>query len=125
LKRRRHSGEATELRGCSPAVAEVPYAKGKPRNACAREKRKKLLLPSKSTTVGSSQPSKPNITRPSSQPQAADSSLSTTPAVGDATAAPTSTTPSHQDATIRQAGLWTRFWLFIGCLSPEYTDGGH
>jgi hypothetical protein len=29
LKRRKHGGEATGLQGCSPAVAEVPYAKGK------------------------------------------------------------------------------------------------
>jgi WD40 repeat protein len=105
LKRRKHGGEATGLQGCSPAVAEVPYAKGKRRNACAREKRKKLLLPSKSTTVGSSQPSKPNVIQTSLQPQAADSSLSTTPAAGDATAAPTSTTPSRSHATIKDAGL--------------------
>ncbi|KAG1851855.1 hypothetical protein DFJ58DRAFT_792034, partial [Suillus subalutaceus] len=26
---------------------------------------------------------------------------------------------------LRQAGLWTRFWLLIGCLSPEYQDGHH
>jgi hypothetical protein len=122
FKPRWQSGEGIELQGRSPSIVEVPYAKGKPRNACAREKRKKILLPLKNTTAGSSQPSKPDVTQPSLQPQAADFSLSTTPATGDAVAATTSTIPSRPDATIRQAGLWTRFWLFLGCLSPEYTD---
>jgi hypothetical protein len=122
LKRRRYSGEATELQECSPAVAEVPYAKGKRRNACAREKRKKILLPLKNTNAGSSRPPKPNVTQPSSQPQAAESSMSTTPTAGDAVVA---TMPSRPDAMIRQVGLWTRFWLFLGCLSPEYMDGHH
>ncbi|KAG2031765.1 hypothetical protein BDR03DRAFT_971743 [Suillus americanus] len=66
---------------------------------------------------------KPNVAQPSSQPQLADSLSSTTPAV-DTTIASAST-PSRPDAKIRQAGLWTRFWLFIGCLSPEYTDNHH
>jgi len=39
LKRREQSSEDTELQGRSQVV-EVPYAKGKRRNACAREKRK-------------------------------------------------------------------------------------
>jgi len=26
---------------------------------------------------------------------------------------------------IRHPGLWTRFWLFIGCISYEYTDDRH
>jgi hypothetical protein len=122
---RRQSSEGIELQGRSPSVVEVPCAKGKRRNACAREKRKKLILPSKNSVASSSQPPKPNVTQLSLQPQAADSSLSTTPAVGDATAAPTSTMPSRPDAMIRQVGLWTRFWLFLGCISLEYTDGHH
>jgi hypothetical protein len=48
--------------------------------------------------------------------------MSTTPTAGDAVVA---TMPSRPDAMIRQAGLWTRFWLFLGCLSPEYMDGHH
>jgi WD40 repeat protein len=114
FKPRRQSGEGIDLQGRSPSVAEVPYAKGRPRNACAREKRQKLILPSKNSAASSSQPSKPNVTQPSSQPQ-----LSTTPAIGDATAA--TTPPSCCHATIKNAGLWTRFWLFLGCLSPQYT----
>jgi hypothetical protein len=114
----------------SPVVVRVPCAKGKRRNASAREvalakqkqKQKAKLLYSKNSTSGGSQPPKPNVIQTSLQPQAADSSLSTTPAAGDATAAPTSTTPSRSHATIKDAGLWTRFWLFLGCLSPEYTD---
>ncbi|KAG1839338.1 hypothetical protein DFJ58DRAFT_109209 [Suillus subalutaceus] len=133
LRPRGQSDEGTELQGRSPTVVEVPYAQGKRRNACAREKRKKLLLPLKNSTASSSQPPKPNTTQqsgtatqtqPSLQPQPAGSNSSTTPAVGDNTAATTSA-PSHPDVILRQAGLWTRFWLFIGCLSPEFQDGRH
>lgn len=60
LKPRRQSGENTELQRCSPTVVEVPCAPGKRRNACAREKRKKLLLPMKNPTASSSQSPKPN-----------------------------------------------------------------
>ncbi|KAG2335351.1 hypothetical protein BDR05DRAFT_993543 [Suillus weaverae] len=125
LKRHGHSGEGTELQGRSPAVVEVPYAKGKRRNASAREvafaKQKQKMKPlcSKNSTAGSSQPTKPNAAKPSSQPQPADSS---TPVFGDNSAA-TGSTPSRPDLMLKQAGLWTRFWLFIGCLSPEYQDG--
>ncbi|KAG2347066.1 hypothetical protein BDR05DRAFT_710309 [Suillus weaverae] len=123
LKRRGRSGEGIELQGRSPAVVDVPYAKGKRRDACAREQRRPIHLPSKSTTAGSFQPLKPNVAKPFSQPQAVSSS-STTPDFGDA-AATTSTTPSYPYAMIRHPGLWTRFWLFIGCISPEYTDDRH
>ncbi|KAG1761884.1 hypothetical protein EV702DRAFT_1206874 [Suillus placidus] len=132
LKPRRQSGEEIELQGCSPAVVEVSYAKGKRRNACAREKRKRPL-PSKNPTASRSRIPKPNATQqsgaatqtqPSLQPQAAVSNSSTTPTVGNNTAA-TSSTPSRPDVMLRQVGLWTRFWLFIGCLSPEYQDGHH
>ncbi|KAG1850035.1 hypothetical protein C8R48DRAFT_381493 [Suillus tomentosus] len=112
LKRRRQP---------SPAVVEVPYAPGLRRNACAREKRKKLF-PARIPSASNSQPQNPNVTQSSSQPHA---SSSTTPPVGDATGIATTSTTSRPDATIRRAGLWTRFWLFLGCLSPEYTNGHH
>ncbi|KAG2031784.1 WD40-repeat-containing domain protein [Suillus americanus] len=123
LKRHRQSDEDTELQGRSQVV-EVPYAKGKRRNACAREKRKRLL-PLKNSTASSSRPPKPNATQqsgtatqtPSSEPQPA---VSTTPAMSNNAVA-----TSRPDVMLRQAGLWTRFWLFIGCLSPEYQDGRH
>ncbi|KAG2032003.1 quinon protein alcohol dehydrogenase-like superfamily [Suillus americanus] len=118
FKRRAQRGEI-ELQGRSPAVAEVPYAKGKRRNASAREvalakqKQKTKLLHSKNST-GGSQPPKPNVAKPFLQPQAADSSSSTTPAIGDATTATSTTSaPSRPDIMIRQAGLWTRFWLLM------------
>ncbi|KAG1851853.1 hypothetical protein DFJ58DRAFT_746204 [Suillus subalutaceus] len=107
LKRRGQSCEGTELQGCSPAVIKVPYAKGKRPNATQQS--------------GTATPSQ---THPSSQPQPAVSNSSTAPAVGDNTAATTST-PSHPDVMFIQAGFWARFWLFIGCLSPEYQDGHH
>ncbi|KAG2739657.1 WD40 repeat-like protein [Suillus brevipes Sb2] len=124
-KQHRQSGEGIELQGRSPAAVEVPYAKGKRRNACAREKRKRLL-PLKNPTAGSSQPPKLNVVKPSSQPQAADSSSSTTPAIGVATTTTgTASMPSRPDITIKQAGIWTRFWLLICCASTEHTDGHH
>jgi hypothetical protein len=121
LKPRRPSSEGTELQGRSPAVVEVPCAPGQRRNACARERRK-ILLPPKIPTTSSSQSPQPNVTQQfgtSTQTQP-----STTPAVGDYTAATTSS-PSRPDIILRQAGLWTRFWLFMGCLSPECQDGRH
>ncbi|KAG1853822.1 hypothetical protein C8R48DRAFT_776989 [Suillus tomentosus] len=80
----------------------------RPRNACAREIRKKLVPPPKNPTASSSRPPKPNVTTQlSSQPQAAV------------------VVTTRPDITIRKAGLWAHFWLFIGCLSPEYTDDFH
>ncbi|KAG2054599.1 WD40 repeat-like protein [Suillus hirtellus] len=119
LKRRARRDEDIQLQGRSLAVVEAPYAKGKRRNACAREKRKRPF-PSKNPMASRSRPPKPSVTQPSSQPQTANSS-STTPAVGNVVAIAVTSTPLRPDATIRQAGLWTRFWLFLGCLSPEYT----
>ncbi|KAG2749525.1 hypothetical protein P692DRAFT_20731467, partial [Suillus brevipes Sb2] len=132
LKRHRQSDEGIELQGSRPEVVEVPYAKGKRRNASAREvalaKQKQKMKPPYSTnsTAGSSQPPKPNIAMPSSQPQAAGSSSSATPVIGDATTTTgTTSMPSRPDITIKQAGLWTRFWLLICCASTEHTDGHH
>ncbi|KAG1865544.1 hypothetical protein DFJ58DRAFT_743344 [Suillus subalutaceus] len=51
----------------------------------------------------------------SSQSHAA---VSTVPPVVSNT---TSSTPPH--VTIKYPARWTRFWLFICCASPEYTDG--
>ncbi|KIK39017.1 hypothetical protein CY34DRAFT_808779 [Suillus luteus UH-Slu-Lm8-n1] len=132
LKPRRQSGEPIELQGRSPAVVDTPYAKGKRRNASAGERRK-TPLPWQKPATSSSRPPKPSatqqsgtapLTQPSLQPQPAVSNSSTTPALGDHAAA-TSSTPSRPDVMLRQAGLWTRFWLFILCLSPEYQDGRH
>ncbi|KAG2754396.1 WD40 repeat-like protein [Suillus brevipes Sb2] len=132
LNPRRQSGEQIELHGRSPPVVEVPYAKGKRRNASAGERRKRPL-PWQNAAASGSRPHKPNATQqsgtatqtqPSLQPQPATSNWSTTPAVGD-NAAATSSTPSQPDVVLRHARLWTRFWLFIGCLSPEYRDGHH
>ncbi|KAG2031787.1 hypothetical protein BDR03DRAFT_1015820 [Suillus americanus] len=112
----------------NPAVVEVPCAPGQRRNACAREKRRRLFFLKNSTASSS-----PNVTQqsgtgtqtqPSSQPQPVVSNSSIAPAVGDNTAA-TSSTPSRPAVILRQAGLWTRFWLFICCMSPEYQDGRH
>ncbi|KAG2738089.1 WD40 repeat-like protein [Suillus brevipes Sb2] len=125
LKPRRQSVEQIELQGRSPQVIEVPCAPGQLRNACAREKRKRPLPP-KNTTAGSSHPPKSNVAKPPLQIQAAGSSSSTTPAIADATVTTgTTSMTSRPDIMIRQAGLWTRFWLLICCTSTEHTDGHH
>ncbi|KAG2107741.1 uncharacterized protein F5147DRAFT_696942 [Suillus discolor] len=136
LKRRKRSGEEIELQVRNSAVVEVPYAKGKRRNASAREvafakqkqKQKKRQRQntkpsdSKNSTTGSSMSVNPNVAKSS---QAADSS-SATPAIGDATTTTgTTSTPSRPDVILRQAGLWTRIWLFIGCIPHEHTDDRH
>ncbi|KAG1842565.1 WD40-repeat-containing domain protein [Suillus tomentosus] len=134
LKWRKRSGEEIELQVRNSAVVEVPYAKGKRRNASAREvafakqkqkqKQKQNTKPShsKNSTAGSSMSINPNVAKSS---QAADSS-SATPAIGDATTTTgTTSTPSRPDVILRQAGLWTRIWLFIGCIPHEYTDDRH
>jgi len=57
----------------------------------------------------------------SSEVHATLSTLSTTRAIADT---PAATTPSSlPDAVISRAGRWTRFWLFIGCVPAQYTDG--
>ncbi|KAG2035526.1 WD40-repeat-containing domain protein [Suillus americanus] len=128
LKWRGQSSEGTELQGRSPVAVEVPHAKGKRRNASAREvalakqKQKMRALNSKNSTAASLQHHKPIVVKPSSQPQPAVSNSSIAPAVGDNTAA--TTPPPRPDVILRQAGLWTRFWLLICCLSPEYQDDG-
>jgi hypothetical protein len=42
-----------------------------------------------------------------------------------ATTALTTMTTSLPDAIIPRAGCWTRFRLFICCVSAQYTDGHH
>ncbi|KAG1721081.1 quinon protein alcohol dehydrogenase-like superfamily [Suillus paluster] len=103
---------------------------GKRRNASAREKRRPIPLKPKNAAAGSSQPPKANVTQQPSgaaHPQSSLQSLatvspSTTPVVAATSAATTSTTPPPH-VTIKYAGRWTRFWLFICCASPEYTEG--
>ncbi|OAX32005.1 hypothetical protein K503DRAFT_777088 [Rhizopogon vinicolor AM-OR11-026] len=62
--------------------------------------------------------------QPFSNLHAAVATSSTTPTVAATSAAFPSTT-SPPDAIILRAGRWTRFWLFVGCVSAQYTDGHH
>lgn len=116
-----------QIEPCDPVV-DVPYAKGKRRNASAREKRKPIP---KKYTASSSRPPNSNDTHHSSntahvqsssrpQAQATVSASPTAPAIAVNSGATTSSTNPH--AMIKHAGRWTRFWLFICCASPEYTD---
>ncbi|KAG1869018.1 hypothetical protein DFJ58DRAFT_766644, partial [Suillus subalutaceus] len=117
-----------ELHERGSAVADVPYAKGKRRNASAREKRMIIIpLKSKNTAASTSCPSNSNATQSSGAAQAQSSSqlhaTASTSAAHPVVANTTSSTNPH--ATIKHVGRWTRFWLFICCASPEYTDGHH
>ncbi|KAG1836368.1 hypothetical protein DFJ58DRAFT_749823 [Suillus subalutaceus] len=119
------SGADIELHEHPSAVIDVPCAKGKRRNASARERRRLILkiptagsLPPPNSTV-TQQSSGTAQTQSSSQPHAAISTSTSPPVV----ATTTSNTNSH--AMIRHPGRWARFWLFICCTSPEYTDGHH
>jgi hypothetical protein len=57
----------------------------------------------------------------SSDVQATVSQLSTTHAIAPTPAA--TATASLPDAVISGVGRWTRFWLFIGCVPAQYTNG--
>ncbi|KAG1869046.1 hypothetical protein DFJ58DRAFT_766841 [Suillus subalutaceus] len=111
------------------SAVDVPYAKGKRRNASAREKRMVVIpLKPKNPAASTSRPPNSNATQSSGaaqpqsflQPQAAVSTSSTTPL------AVTNTTPNtNPHITITHPGRWTRFWVAICCASSEYTDGHH
>lgn len=99
-----------------PPIVEVPCTAGKPRNHHAREK----------TTVRSSRP--PIVLTGTSQGTTSSSqqSLATVAAlVGPpvVTTAVATGTLSHPDIIITRAGSWTRFWLWIGCISFQHIDG--
>jgi hypothetical protein len=112
-------------------VRTSSYTTGTLRNASAGEKRKPIP---KNSAASSSRPPNSNATHHSSgtahaqsssrpQAQATVTTSSTAPAVAVNSGATTSSTNPH--AMIKHAGRWTRFWLFICCASPEYTDGHH
>jgi hypothetical protein len=144
----RSSGTDIELHERPLAEVSVPYAKGKrvcyfvllrcsipsnPSNSILHHLEKRFSKreteanhekatassPRPANTTVAQQSSGAAQTQPSSQAHAAVST-STTPTV---VANTTSNTNPH--ATIKHAGRWARFWLFICCTSPEYTDGHH
>jgi WD40 repeat protein len=125
----RPSGADIELHERPSAVVDAPYAKGKRRNASARERRMVIIpLKSKNPTASTSCPPNGNATQSSGaaqpqsplQPQAAVSTPSTTPP------SVANTTPStNPHIIIKHAGRWTRFWVSICCTSSEYTDDHH
>ncbi|KAG2740984.1 WD40 repeat-like protein [Suillus brevipes Sb2] len=121
----RPSGADIELHERPSAEVSVPYAKGKRRNASARERRKPIM---KRPTASSSHPPNTTVAQQSSGTAQAQSSSQTQAQA----AIPTSSTTqeainssANPQATIKHAGRWIRFWLFICCASPEYTHGQH
>ncbi|KAG1869047.1 hypothetical protein DFJ58DRAFT_83181 [Suillus subalutaceus] len=124
----RPSGAEIELRERPSPVVDAPYAKGKRRNASAREKRMVIIpLKPKNPAASTSHPPNSNVTQSSGvaqpqsspQPQAAVSTTTSPLAVFN------TASKTNPDVMIRRAGRWTRFWLFICCTSTEYTDGHH
>jgi hypothetical protein len=87
----------------------------------------------KNAPGSSSRPSKSNANQQSAGVRQTGSSelhvavptMSTTPAAATTPAATPSMT-SLPDPIILQAGCWTRFWLFLCCVSStQYTNGHH
>ncbi|KAG1844609.1 hypothetical protein DFJ58DRAFT_747589 [Suillus subalutaceus] len=121
----RPSSAQIELHERRQAVVNVPYAKGKRRNACAREKRRPAL---KIPTASSSRLPNGNVTKQSSGAAQAQSSSQLQAAASTSTAPPVvanTASSTNPHVLIRHAGRWTRLWLFICCTSSEYTDGQH
>ncbi|KAG1895447.1 uncharacterized protein F5891DRAFT_1058487, partial [Suillus fuscotomentosus] len=122
----RPTDEDIQLREGPSAVVDVPYAKGKRRNACARERRMKIIpLKPGNSAASTSRPPNGNNTQHSNAASQAQSSQAHA-AVSTATAPPvvTNTTPNtNPHVIIRYAGRWTRFGLSICCSSSEYADG--
>ncbi|OJA13552.1 hypothetical protein AZE42_08218 [Rhizopogon vesiculosus] len=121
-----------------PSEVEVPYTRGLARNAkVGQQSEKKAPIPNNIMTISvtgtpiqvqqsSSQPqvlltAAPAIvtstTQQSSQPQAL---LSAT--MHAAATAPVTGTVLHPDIVIRQPRLWTRFQLFLYCVSAQIAD---
>ncbi|KAG1821297.1 WD40-repeat-containing domain protein [Suillus variegatus] len=120
----RQGGEDIELHERPSAVVDVPYAKGKRRNACAREKQMKIIpLKPGNPAASTSRPPNNNAAQHSSGATQAQAQA----AASTSTAPPVANTTSHPnlDPTIKTAGRWTRFWLFFCCASPEYTHSHH
>jgi hypothetical protein len=95
------------------------------RNASARERRRPIM---KRPTASSSRPPNTTVAQQSSGAAQSQSSSQAHAAVSTSTAPPVvanTTSNTNPHATIKHAGRWARFWLFICCTSPEYTDGHH
>ncbi|KAG2158930.1 WD40-repeat-containing domain protein [Suillus bovinus] len=118
----RTSSVDIELPECFSAVVDAPCARGKRRTACARERRTPLIP--KNTIAGSSRPLNGTVID-AAQAQSASQPHSTVFTSTAPLAVAHTTSSINPQATIKHAGLWTRFWLFICCTSPEYIDGHH
>ncbi|KAG2365098.1 hypothetical protein BDR07DRAFT_1399806 [Suillus spraguei] len=96
-------------------------------NASAREKRRPII-PSKlkKPAASTSCPPNSNSTQSSSAAQAQSFEQPQIAVFTSTASAPVPTpqaTTSHTNprVTIKNAGRWTRFWLFFCCTSPQYT----
>ncbi|KAG2740990.1 WD40 repeat-like protein [Suillus brevipes Sb2] len=119
----RPSGADIELHERPSALVAVPYAKGKRRNASARERRKPIM---QRPTASSSRPPNTTVAQQSSDAAQTQSSSQANAAVSTSTTPPVAantTSNTNPHVTIKHAGRWARFWLFVCCTSPEYTDG--
>jgi len=97
-----------------------------------KEKEKETAAAAKNASAGSSRPFQGTVqhsggaaqAQPSSNLHVTVSTSSTTPAIASTPAATTSMT-SPPDVIILRAGRWTRFKLFICCVSAQAIDGHH
>ncbi|KAG2039561.1 quinon protein alcohol dehydrogenase-like superfamily [Suillus americanus] len=105
----RPSGVDIDLHDRPSAVINVPYAKGKRRNASARERRRLIL---KIPTAGRLQPPNSTVTQQISGGAQTQSSSQPHAAVSTSNTPPIATSNTNPHATIKHAGRWARFWLF-------------
>lgn len=118
----KRNGTVIELR--ETPVVEVPCTRGKPRNYHAR-KRPSASSSRPPNPHGTQQHSAATQNTPSSSqgPPTIVPTFAALPTVATTTFA--TETMSQHNITVFQAGIWTRFWLWIGCASVEYTDDRH
>ncbi|OAX31523.1 hypothetical protein K503DRAFT_806000, partial [Rhizopogon vinicolor AM-OR11-026] len=129
----RRRDEGMELQDRRLTTVDVPFTGGKPRNISAAQirmkKERERVKKAKKACASNSRPPHDSVTQQSGGAAQAQSSTElhadvATPDVA-ATSAATTLTMSLPDAIIPRAGRWTRFRLFVCCISAQYTDGYH
>ncbi|KAG2045337.1 WD40-repeat-containing domain protein [Suillus americanus] len=126
-----HRGVNIELLERPPAIVDVSLCQAKRRNASARERQRPIPTrrpTGTNATAGSSRHPNNTVMQQSSGAAQTQSSSQLRATISTSTAPPVvsnTTSKTNPHATIKHAGRWARFWLFICCTSPEYTDGHH
>jgi len=98
-----------------------------------RKKEKEKAAAAKNASAGSSRPPQGTVqqsggaaqAQPSSNLHVTVSTSSTTPAIASTLAVTGTSMTSPPDVMILRGGRWTRFKLFICCVSAQTIDGHH